>query len=101
MPIGVLLSVVLVSCSSNANTTAETIPLVTTTMVSICDPPEHLDCAGANLIDANLAGPNLEGADFTGANLYKANLSGANLRGANLTVVYLIGATMPDGSNHD
>ena len=58
MLIGVVVSVVLVACSSNATKTAETIPATATTMVLICDPPEHLDCAGANLSGANLEGAN-------------------------------------------
>lgn len=55
MLIGVVLSVVLVGCSSNANTTA-----ATTAMVLACDPPQYLDCAGADLSEANLSGANLE-----------------------------------------
>ena len=84
--VGVVLSVGLLACSSNATKTAETIALVTTTMVPICDPPNHLDCAGANLKNANLSGANLHCADLT-----RANLTGANLTGAK----------MPDGTIHD
>ena len=72
----VMLSVVLVGCSINANTSAETIPLNTTTVVLTCAPPKHLDCA-----NADLSGTNLIGADLSGANL--------------------TGATMPDGTIHD
>ena len=89
MLIGVLLSVVLVGCSSNATTTVET------TVAKVCNPPAQLDCAGANLSGANLRGAILTLADFSEADLSGADLRGADLRGANLT-----DATMPDGTIH-
>ena len=111
MLIGVLLSVVLVGCSSNATTTAET------TVAKVCNPPAQLDCAGADLSGinlsgvslacndlseakpfcANLSGANLTDADLSDADLRGANLTGANLSGVDLSLVGLTGATMPDG----
>jgi len=83
MLVCVVLSVVLVACSSNA-----------TTMVSICDPPEQLDCANADLSGADLTSANLTGANLSGANLTNANLSGANLTNANLSGANLSGAKL-------
>ena len=73
----VVSSVVLVSCSGNANKTAETNPASQTTVAKVCNPPAQTHCAGANLSDVNLSGADLVGADFSGANLTNANLSGA------------------------
>ena len=103
MLIGAVLSTVLVACSSNANTTAETIPATvetipatTTTVVLACDPPEHLDCAWAVLTGANLMG-----ADLTGADLTHAFLSGAVLNYADLTGADLTGADLYDADLYD
>ena len=57
------------------------------------------NCAGADLIGANLQaarlqGANLRAADLTGANLYTANLIGANLYTANLTAASLFHANL-------
>ena len=57
------------------------------------------NCAGADLIGANLQaarlqGANLRAADLTGANLYTANLTGANLFYANLTAASLFHANL-------
>ena len=92
MLIGVVLSVVLVACSSSATKTVETIPATTTTKVSICDPLQ--DCTNAQLQGAQLSGANLIGAQLTGAQLPGAQLSGANLIGANLIGANLFGAIL-------
>jgi len=67
----VVSSVVLVACSGNANTTAESNPASQTTVAKVCNSPAQLDCADANL------------------------------RGADLTDANLTGATMPDGTRHE
>ena len=94
MLIGVLLSVVLVGCSSNATTTVET------TVAKVCNPPAQLDCAGADLNGAQLQHADLTWAILSGANLTNANLTNANLTTANLTIANFSGATMPDGTIH-
>ena len=91
MLIGVAFSIFVVACSSNANSTAETIPVTITTAAGVCEPPEHLNCPGADLTGANLTRANLKGADLSGANLTGVKISGANLTGA----------IMPDGTIHD
>ena len=72
--------------TSSAEKTVEAIPATTTTVVLICDPPEHLDCAGARLEFANLSYADLTGANLTGASLVRATLTGV---------------TMPDGTMPD
>ena len=83
--VGVVLSVGLLACSSTSTKTVETIS-VTTTVVLACDPPEHLDCAGAVLNGINLSGEDLTGADLNHAFLSGAVLNYANLTGADLTL---------------
>ena len=64
----VVLFTVLVASSGNATKTVETIPATATTVV-LCDPPEHLYCASADLSNANLLGAFLDDANLTGTTM--------------------------------
>ena len=90
MIVCVVLSFVLVACSGSAHRTMKEAWITTTTTeVFICDPPEHLDCARADLYGATLPGANLGNADLSNANLENADLSNADLTGANLSYAEL------------
>jgi len=61
--VGVVLSVLLVSCSSSAS----------------CVPPDHMDCENADLSGVDLTDAHLSGADLTRVRLEGAHLSGATM----------------------
>lgn len=96
----IVLSAMIIGRLNAVDTAVETDSAVHTTLVLICNPPEHLDCEGADLTGRDLSEMDLNSAKFSNSNLTNANLTNANLSnvsliGANLRTILSLGSRTP------